>query len=47
MERLQMQELANIEGGAIGTFAAIFGTVCVGVAFLASVIYGYVHPVKC
>ncbi len=44
MRSLSEQELNTINGGIAKT---IIGGVIVGVVFLASVVYGYIHPNKC
>lgn len=44
MNYLQDNQLTEINGG-IST--AIWGSIIVGVVFLASVIYGYINPDKC
>lgn len=44
MEKLNNQELTNINGGISKT---ILGGIALGAVFIASVIYGYIHPNKC
>lgn len=44
MRSLSTKELTTINGGIAKT---IIGGVLVGVVFIASVIYGYIHPNKC
>ena len=45
MKHLDDVELANVSGGGIST--TIIGCIAVGIVFLASIIYGYIHPNKC
>ncbi len=47
MKNLNQEELVKVEGGSVTAGVAIFGGICVVVSFLASVIYGFVHPRKC
>ncbi len=44
VEKINNQELTNINGGVSKT---IIGGIVLGVVFVASVIYGYIHPNKC
>ena len=44
MENLNELELTKINGGLSGT---VWGFIAVGVVFIASIIYGYIHPNKC
>lgn len=44
MEKLSNQELNNINGGISHN---IIGGIILGAVFIASVIYGYIHPNKC
>ncbi len=45
MQKLNSNELLNLRGGGV------FGKVMLGIlavgTFIASVIYGYIHPVSC
>ena len=45
MKRIDNYELININGGA--SKLAIFGSIAAGLVFLASIIYGFIHPNKC
>lgn len=44
MNELQKEELLSINGGVAKN---IIGGIIMGVVFLASVVYGYIHPNKC
>ncbi len=48
MDILESKNLVSINGGALSTVLKIglFGISAAGV-FIASVIYGYIHPNKC
>ena len=44
MKKLNNEELLETNGGWSLAFA---GAIIIGVTFLASIVYGFVHPNKC
>ncbi len=43
MQIIKDYELKNINGGS----SAVWGILAIGITFIASIIYGYIHPNKC
>ena len=43
MQYLKNSELKNVNGG----ISVAWGFLAIGITFIASVIYGYIHPNKC
>ena len=48
MEKLSEEKLSNIKGGiTVGVAVTILSGLFIGVCFLSSAIYGFVHPEEC
>ena len=47
MEIIERQELINVHGGISNVIKYGLWGILAGCVFIASVIYGYIHPEKC